>query len=80
MKFFFSSQRAFVMWCKFCMIYTIYTVSVHNLNDYHFLAPFTLLISANSSTLKHYDSIKNRREWIALNFEQVNLCTFTVVN
>lgn len=59
---------------------TIYTVSVHNLNVYHFLAPFTLLISANSSTLKHYDSIKNRREWIALNFEQVNLCTFTVVN
>lgn len=54
--------------------------SVHNLNDYHFLAPFTLLISANSSTLKHYDSTKSRREWIALNFERVNLCTFTVVN
>lgn len=60
--------------------YRIYTVSVHNLNDYHFLAPFTLLISANSSTLKHYDSTKSRREWIALNFERVNLCTFTVVN
>lgn len=58
---------------------TIYTVSVHNLNDYHFLAPFTLLISANSSILKHYDSTKSRREWIALNFERVNLCTFTVV-
>lgn len=35
------------MWCKFCMIHTIYTVSVHNLNDYHFLAPFTLLIQAH---------------------------------
>lgn len=50
---------------QICMIYTIYTVSVHNLNDYYFLAPLTLLIKlANSSTLKYYDSTKNWTGWL----------------
>lgn len=62
------------------MIYIIYIVSVYNLNDYYFLVFFILLILVNLSIFKYYDFIKNRREWIVLNFEWVNLCTFIVVN
>lgn len=62
------------------MIYIIYIVSVYNLNDYYFLVFFILLILVNLSIFKYYDFIKNRREWIVLNFEWVNLCMFIVVN
>lgn len=62
------------------MIYIIYIVSVYNLNDYYFLVFFILLILVNLSIFKYYDFIKNRREWIVLNFERVNLCMFIVVN
>lgn len=62
------------------MIYIIYIVSVYNLNDYYFLVFFILLILVNLSIFKYYDFIKSSREWIVLNFEWVNLCTFIVVN